>query len=94
MVAQFALLVIIPDSASESLYDRTDLLVREDFIETCFFNVQDFSPQRQDCLERTVAPLLGTASCAVSLNDVELAILGVAVGAVGEFAGQIQPCHC
>ncbi len=43
---------------------------------------------RQDRLETTVAAALGGAAGGRALDDEHLAVLGVAVGAVGELAGQ------
>ena len=51
-------------------------------------HVEDFTTQRQDGLVAAVAALLGTSTCRVTLDKVNLALAGVAVLAVGQFAGQ------
>ena len=47
--------------------------------------------QRQHRLERAVAALLGRAAGRVALDQVQLAVLGVALLALGELAGQSRP---
>ena len=50
--------------------------------------VDELAAQRQDGLEAAVAALLGGAAGGVALDDVELGERGIALGAVGELAGQ------
>ena len=51
-------------------------------------DVEDLAAQGQDGLEVPVAALLGRAAGAVALDDVQLALGRVALGAVGQLAGQ------
>ena len=59
---------------------------REHLVEARALDVQDLPLERQDRLELPVAPLLGRAAGAVSLDDVELGVGRVARLAVGELA--------
>ena len=37
--------------------------------------------------------LLGTTACGVTLDEENLALLGVFLGTIGQFAGQTASCH-
>ena len=52
------------------------------------FDVEDLAAQGQDRLEASVAALLCGAACGVALDEVDLALGRIALGAVGEFAGE------
>jgi hypothetical protein len=62
--------------------------VAEHLVVAGFFDVQDFALQRQDGLEAAIAALLGGAAGGFALDQVELAAVGLAFGAVGELARQ------
>ena len=59
-------------------------------VEARLLHVQDLAAQGQDGLERAVAALLGRAAGGVALDQVQLALLGVALLALGELAGQAR----
>ena len=56
-------------------------------------HVEDLASDGQDGLILTAAALLGAAAGRVTLDDEELAVGGVLVGAVGQFAGQTAAGH-
>ena len=56
-------------------------------------HVENLALQRQDGLEAAVAPLLGRAAGGLALHQVQLAILGVPLRAVGQLAGQVAHVH-
>jgi hypothetical protein len=56
-------------------------------IEPDLLDVQDLAAQREDRLELPAAALLGRATGALALDDEDLALLGIALLAVGELAG-------
>ena len=93
MIAQLVFVEFVADAAAEREDDVAYRLAAEDFFEARLFDVEYLSAQRQDGLEFAVAPLLGAAARGVSLDDVYLAVGGVAVGAVGELAGQREAAH-
>ena len=67
---------------------RADLLEGEDLVLAGALDVQDLALERQDGLEAAVAALLGRATGRVALDQEQLAVAGVLLGAVGELAGQ------
>jgi hypothetical protein len=62
--------------------------VAEHLVVAGLFDVEDFALEGQDGLEAAIAALLGGAAGAFALDQVELAAVGVALGAVGQLAGQ------
>src|SRR5690606_13935981 len=52
-------------------------------------DVEDLALEKEDGLEAALAALLGRAARRLTLDDVELAELGVALLAVGELAGEV-----
>ena len=63
----------------------------QDFVGIHFPGVQDFTAQRQDGLEFTVAGLLGRAAGGIPFHQKQFAALAVLTGTVGQFAGQCWP---
>jgi len=53
-----------------------------------FFHVQNFSFKREDCLKAAVAALFGGAACGFSFHEKKFAAVGIALAAIGEFAGK------
>ena len=53
-----------------------------------FFHVQDLTLQRKNGLKAAVTSLLGGAARALTLDEIDLAAIGVALGTVGQLAGQ------
>ena len=80
--------VLTLDPQAQGRYQRLDLSVLVDLGVIGLLDVEDLAPQRQDCLEATVAALLGGATSGVALHDVDLGFAGVAGAAVGQFSGQ------
>ena len=52
------------------------------------FHVQNFTAQGQDGLETAVAALFGGAAGGFTFHQVQFAVRGVFLGAVGQLAGQ------
>ena len=62
--------------------------MRQHLVVARLLDVENFSLERKDCLEAAVASLLGGATCGFALDEEQFAAVGLAFGAVGEFAGQ------
>ena len=89
VVAQLAgVEVVLADARAERGDDVADLLRGERLVEPRLLDVQDLAAQRQDGLEGAVAALLGRAAGRVALDQVQLALRGVALLALGELARQ------
>src|SRR5207245_3699573 len=80
--------VIGPDAATERCDHRLDLVAAQHLVEASLLDVQNLSLERQDGLEAAIAPLLGRPPCRLALDDVQLALGGIALLAVRELAGQ------
>ena len=78
----------VPTPVPERGDDGEELVVGEDLVDARLLHVQHFAPQREDCLEHPVPSLLGAAARGVTFDDVQLALLRVILGAVGELAGE------
>ena len=88
VVAELFDIELVVDTGADRRDHRGDLLRREHLVEASLLDVEDLAAQRKDRLGAPVAALLGGAACAVSLDDVELALLRIALLAVGELTGQ------
>src|SRR5690606_34209154 len=88
-----SLALAVSDSRADRGDHGLDFLVLEHFVEAGLLHVDEFAADRQDRLGAAVAALLGGATGGVALDDVDLALGGVARGAVGEFAGQAAAGH-
>ena len=68
--------------------ERSDFFVGEDLVEAGLLGVDQLASEREDGLVAAVAALFGGAAGRVALDEVDFADLGVALGAVGELAGE------
>ena len=81
---------VLADARAEGRDHRADLGIGEDLVESCLLDVEDLAAQRQDGLEAAVAALLGGAACGITLDEVDLGLLRIFDGAVGELARQAR----
>ena len=79
---------VVAHAGAQGRNHGLDLVVAQDLVEPGALGVEDLAAQRQDGLEVPVAALFGRAAGAVALDDVQLAFGRVALGAVGQLAGQ------
>ncbi len=63
---------IIPDSGTNCRNQGANLGRGQHLVEPCALNIQDFTPQRQDCLIGPVAPLFCRAAGGITLNQEDL----------------------
>src|SRR5262245_3858532 len=80
--------VLAANPGAERGDHRLDLVAAQHLVESRFFDVQDLAFDREDCLESTIAPLLGRAAGRLTFDDVDLTQRGVALLAVRELAGK------
>src|SRR5439155_22197126 len=83
-VAQLFRVEIVADARAERDDERLDLLVREHLVGARLLDVEDLAAKREDRLEAPVATGLRVAAGRDALDDDELALLGIALLAVGE----------
>src|SRR5207248_10929424 len=79
---------VVPYPRPERGDQRLDLFVAEHLVGARLLNVQDLALEREDGLCAPVAAAFGAAAGGRALDDEQLALLGVALGAVGELAWQ------
>ena len=65
-----------------------DFVVLQNLVETSLLDVDQLASDRKDCLELSVTTLLGRATCRIALDDVQLGVGRVAVGTIGQLAGE------
>jgi hypothetical protein len=70
-----------------------DFFVPQHLVVARFFDVEDFSLERQDGLVLAVAPALGRPACGLALDDEQLAPRGIALLAIGELSRQAPRIH-
>src|SRR5207248_10953320 len=80
--------IFLADAGAERGDHGADLFVTEHLVVARFLDVEDLSFQRQDGLETAVAALLGGAASGFALHQEQFAAFGLALGAIGELAGQ------
>src|SRR5436305_1298569 len=82
--------VVLADAGAERRDHGLDLVGGQHLVEARLLDVEDLPLERQDGLEAPVAALLGRAAGGIALDQEELGPLGVALGAVGELAGEVR----
>ena len=75
IIAQLIYIEVFGNSRAESHYYRGQLIVAVNLINSCLFNVEHFTPKRQNCLVGAVSALYRRAACRISL-DYEYLCLG------------------
>src|SRR5262249_19737237 len=88
VVAQLVRIELLADAGSQRGDQRADLLAGQHLVHARALDVEDFSAQRQNRLERAVAPLLGRAARAATLDDQYFGLGRIALLAIGELAGK------
>ena len=89
VVAQLVRIELVAsDAGAERGDQRADLLAAQHLVEARALDVQNLAAQRQHGLEFAVAALLGGAAGAVTLDDEQFGLGGIALLAVGKLAGQ------
>ena len=87
VVPQLVDVELVPDAGAKRRNQALDRIGGEGAVEARLFDVEDLSADRHDRLVRGVAAVDGGAACRVTLDNEDLALLGVARGAVLELAG-------
>ena len=90
---QFLWVVFGSDGHTHCAEDVLDFFAFEDLMVHCFFHIQDLTAKRQDCLEVTVASLLGCTASRVPFDEEQLAKGGVFGRTVCQLAGKTAACH-
>ena len=85
--------IVLADARAKRRDDGADFLVPQHLVVARFFDVEDFSLERQDRLVLAVAPALGRAARRFSLDDEQLAPRRIALLAIGEFSRQAAGIH-
>ncbi len=86
--------VVDADAGSEGRDDVADLLGGEGLVESGLLDIENLASEGEDRLEDTIPSLLGRAAGRVSLDEKELAVLGVALLALRELAGKAGAVEC
>ncbi len=82
--------VVLAHAGTDGGDEGLDLLVLEHLVDAGPLDVEDLPPDGEDRLGLGVAGLLGRTAGAVTLDDEQLALLGLLRGAVGELAGHAR----
>src|SRR6266550_1750014 len=81
--------ILAADAGAERLDQGADLGRGQHFVEAGALDIEDLTLQRQDRLKCAVAALLRGAAGAVTLDNEELALGGIALLAIGELAREV-----
>ncbi len=94
VIAQLASVEIVFANAGAERGDNgANFFMPQHLVVARFFNVEDFSLERQDGLIFAIAPLLGRAAGRLAFNDEQFAPRRIAFLAIREFAGQPARIH-
>ena len=85
--------IVLADAGAERGDDGANFLVAQHLVVARFFDVEDFSLERQDGLVLAVAPALGRAAGRLALDDEDFASRGIALLAIGQLARQAAGIH-
>ena len=85
--------IVLADARAERRDDGANFLVAQHLVVARFFDVENFSLERQDGLVFAVAPALGRAAGRLALDDEQLAARRIALLAIGEFSRQAARIH-
>src|SRR5882724_10414211 len=77
-----------PDASAHGGDEQPDFVVGQDLVVARLLRVDDLAAQREDGLRLAVAALLGRAAGRIALDQEQLAVLRVALRAVGQLGGQ------
>ncbi len=80
--------IILANAAAERRDHGADFLVAEHLVVARLFHVENLALQRKDRLEAAVASLLGGTAGRLALDQIQLATLGIALGAIGQLTWQ------
>ena len=92
-VGFLVLLAVNAEAYADALDDVHNRLRLEHLVPHYLLDIENLTAQRQDGLSVAVASLLGRTAGRVTLDEEYLALLGVAVGAVGKFARESTASH-
>ena len=82
---------ILAKTAAQGRNQRRDLCRRDEFLESCLLDVQNFSLQWKNGLKFPVASLLRGSARRVALDEIKLTLGRVALLTVRQFSGQAHP---
>ena len=83
-----AFTLAIADPGADGGDHGPDFVVLKDLVEARLFNVNQLPANGQDGLELPVAPLFRRAACGVALDNEQFRVRRIAVGTIGQLAGQ------
>ena len=87
-VAKFFNIEIGADICTESSYNRLKFIVAVNFINSCFFNVKHFTPERKYCLKASVTALFCRTTRRVTLDDIDFGKRVISELTVCKFTGK------
>ena len=89
VITQLVRVVLFPANTATQCGDQcADFRRRQHFVKTGFFDIQNLTLQRQDCLGATVTALLGRTASGVTLHQVHFRQCRIFFLTVGQFARQ------
>src|SRR5689334_4310682 len=90
MISQFSRVELIAYSRSQRREQGADLVVLQHLVETRLLDVENLASQRKNRLKSSVSTLLCAPSRTVALDDIQLGLGRVALGAIGQLARQTE----
>ena len=88
VVAALGEVLVFADAGADGGDHAADFVVGEDFVFARLVGVDDLAAQRQDRLELAQAAAFGAAAGRIAFDEVQLALVDIAAGAVAELAGE------
>ncbi len=80
--------IVLRDAGAERGDHGANFFVRQHLVVARFLDVENFSLERKDRLEAPIASLLRGSACGLALDQEQLAAFRLALGTIGQLAGQ------
>ncbi|MCG3118401.1 MAG: hypothetical protein ALAOOOJD_00590 [bacterium] len=80
--------IFAADAGAQCRDNRTNFFIGKNFIQPRFFDIENFSLDRQNCLKPAVTALFRGAAGGVALNDVNFTMLRIGDTAIRELTGK------
>ena len=88
VISKFFFVKLRRYATTKSSYHILNNLTFKNFVKRCFFDINNLSPKRQDCLECTVSTLFCSTARTISFYQINFTTLSVFVCTISEFARQ------
>ncbi len=88
VVSDFCYIKLVADTRSECKNNGCKLIVSDNLVNSCLFDIEHFTPKRKYCLNTVVSAFFCRAARRISLDDKQFCVFGILVYTVGKLTGK------